>query len=344
MDREKILVTGGAGYIGSHATVELYASGFLPVLIDNFSKSDRTLLQGIGEILGYSPKFYEGDCGDSGFLDAVFESEKNIAGVMHFAAYKSVVESVEKPIMYYRNNINSLLALLEAMERHGISRFIFSSSCTVYGEPDQIPVDEKAPFKKAESPYGATKQMGEKILEDAVKASKNLQAISLRYFNPIGAHPSAWIGELPLDRPDNLVPYITQTAIGKRKKLVIFGSDYDTPDGTCVRDFIHIVDLAQAHVHAMKKLLGENKDNGCQFYNLGTGEGVSVLQLVKEFIAVTGVDLPYELGPRRLGDVVKTFANPAKAQRELGWKAKYTVREALMHAWEWEKKITGRKG
>ncbi len=343
MDKKKILVTGGAGYIGSHTVVELHEGGFIPILIDNFSKSDQTLLQGIGHIMGYSPKFYEGDCTDKKFLDSVFGAEKDIAGVMHFAAYKSVVESVEKPIMYYRNNINSLLSLLEAMEGHGVTRFIFSSSCTVYGEPERIPVDEQAPFRNAESPYGATKQMGERILQDATKAHKNLKVISLRYFNPIGAHPSALIGELPIDRPDNLAPYITQTASGKRKKLVIFGSDYDTPDGTCVRDFIHVVDLAKAHVNAIQKLMRSMENPGFDAFNLGSGEGVSVLQLVREFISATGIDLDYEMGSRRPGDVVKTFANPSKAKMKLGWSTKYSIREALQHAWAWEKKISSKQ-
>lgn len=340
MNKKKILVTGGAGYIGAHTAVELHESGFIPILVDNFSKSDHTLLQGIGQLVGSTPKFYEGDCTDKEFLDVVFETEKDLAGVMHFAAYKSVVESVKNPIKYYRNNINSLLSLLEVMEGHGVFRFIFSSSCTVYGEPESIPVDENAPFRQAESPYGATKQIGERILEDAVKASKSLQVISLRYFNPIGAHPSALMGERPMDIPDNLVPYITQTASGKRKKLVIFGNDYDTPDGTCVRDFIHVVDLAKAHVCSIQKLMEAQKKASFDVYNLGTGEGVSVLHLVKEFISVTGIDLAYEIGPRRPGDVVRTFANPHKAQVELGWQTKYSIREALQHAWAWEKRIS----
>lgn len=338
MKSKKILVTGGAGYIGAHTVVELFASGYSPVIIDNFSKSDRTLLDGIEKITGTSLTFYEGDCADKEFLNDVFEKEK-LEGVMHFAAYKSVGESVEHPVMYYRNNLDSLLTLLEVMKEQQVNNLIFSSSCTVYGEPDSIPVDEYAPFKKAESPYGATKQMCEQILEDTVKADQNLKAISLRYFNPIGAHPSAMLGELPIDKPNNLVPYITQTAAGIREKLVIFGGDYDTPDGTCIRDFIHIADLATAHVKAIDKLLVEDKNKGYQHYNLGTGQGVSVLQLVKEFIEVTGVKLNYEIGPRRAGDVVKTYANPTKAKDELNWSAQYTSRDALRDAWEWEKRL-----
>lgn len=340
MASKKILVTGGAGYIGAHTVVELYASGYLPVIIDNFSKSDRTLLQGIEKITGKPLVFYEGDCADKQFLNWVFEKENKLEGVMHFAAYKSVGESVEHPVMYYRNNLDSLLTLLEVMKEQRVNNLIFSSSCTVYGEPDSIPVDEQAPFKKAESPYGATKQMCEQMLEDAVHADQNLKVISLRYFNPIGAHPSAMLGELPIDKPNNLGPYITQTAAGIREKLVIFGGDYDTPDGTCIRDFIHIADLATAHVKAIDKLLVEDKNKGYQYYNLGTGQGVSVLQLVKEFIEVTGVKLNYEIGPRRAGDVVKTYANPAKALTQLGWSSQYTTKDALRDAWAWEKKIS----
>lgn len=340
MASKKTLVTGGAGYIGAHTVVELYANGYLPVIIDNFSKSDRTLLNGIEKITGKALVFYEGDCADKKFLNSVFEKESNLSGVMHFAAYKSVGESVENPVMYYRNNLDSLLTLLEVMKEQKVSNLIFSSSCTVYGEPDAIPVDEMAPFRKAESPYGATKQMCEQILEDAIKADQNLEVISLRYFNPIGAHHSAMLGELPIDRPSNLVPYITQSAAGIREKLVVFGGDYDTPDGTCIRDFIHVVDLAVAHVKAIDKLLGGTENKGYQIYNLGTGTGVSVLQLVKEFIEVTGVKLNYEIGPRRVGDVEKTYANPAKAKKELGWSAHYTVKDALRDAWAWEKKIS----
>lgn len=339
MSSRKILVTGGAGYIGAHTVVELHAGGYLPVIIDNFSKSDRTLLRGIEKITNEPVCFYEGDCCDVEFLRSVFEKENDIAGAMHFAAYKSVGESVEQPSMYYRNNLNTLLSLLEVMKDNKVLNLIFSSSCTVYGEPDSIPVDENAPFKKAESPYGATKQMSEQILADVVNAMKNLNATSLRYFNPIGAHPSVMIGELPIDRPSNLVPFITQTAAGIRKKLTIFGNDYDTPDGTCIRDFIHVVDLAKAHVKAIDSLMNGKTKGNYNYYNLGTGLGVSVLQLVKEFMEATGVDLPYEIGPRRAGDVVKTFANPAKANKELGWEAQYSTKDALLHAWEWEKRL-----
>lgn len=335
----KILVTGGAGYIGAHTAVELAQQGYVPVIIDNFSKSDRTLLTGIEKITGKPPVFYEGDCTDAEFLNKIFTREPGIAAIMHFAAYKSVGESVEKPLMYYENNLQSLLQLLKVMKHHDITNFIFSSSCTVYGQPDHIPVDESAPFKRAESPYGATKQMCERILEDAVISDSNLRVVSLRYFNPVGAHPSIEMGELPLDVPGNLVPFITQTAAGIRKKLVIFGQDYHTPDGTCLRDFIHIVDLARAHVAGLQKMEAKTL-NPYEVFNLGTGEGVSVLQLVKKFIAVTGVPLSYEIGPRRPGDVEKTYANPAKATQKLGWKTTFTIDEALLHAWSWQKKIS----
>lgn len=337
---KKILVTGGAGYIGAHTSVELIQQGYTPVITDNFSKSDRTLLSGIEEITNTQIRFYEGDCTDRNFLKKVLALEPGIVAVMHFAAYKSVGESVEQPLKYYENNIGSLLALLEIMNEEGIDNFIFSSSCTVYGQPDFIPVDEKAPFKRAESPYGATKQMCERILEDAVLSNRELRVISLRYFNPVGAHPSALMGELPLDVPGNLVPFITQTAAGVRKKLVIFGNDYSTPDGTCLRDFIHVVDLAKAHVIALSKLLYSDGLDPYEVFNLGSGEGVSVLQLVEKFIEVTGVSLPYEIGPRRSGDVEKTYANPEKAFRKLGWKTNCTIEEALLHSWNWQKKIS----
>ena len=336
---KKILVTGGAGYIGAHTAVELIQQGYTPILVDNFSKSDRTLLTGMDKITEMHSKLYEGDCTDKSFLRTVFNSELDLVAVMHFAAYKSVGESVQQPLKYYGNNIGSLTSLLDVMQEKHVRNFIFSSSCTVYGQPDHIPVDETAPFKKAESPYGATKQMCEQILEDTVFSQPGLQVISLRYFNPVGAHPTALIGELPLDVPGNLVPFITQTAAGIRKKLIIFGNDYATPDGTCLRDFIHIVDLAEAHVTALSKML-KTDSQGFEVYNLGTGEGVSVLELVKKFMAVTHVPLPYEIGPRRPGDVEKTYANPTKAFTQLGWETRYTIDEALLHAWNWQKKIS----
>lgn len=337
MKSKKILVTGAAGYIGAHTVVELFQAGWEPVLIDDFSKSDRTLLTGLETLTGKSLRFFEGDCNDKKFLNGIFKNEGPFECVLHFAAYKSVGESVSHPLMYYKNNVGSLVTLLEAMKENSVTNLIFSSSCTVYGQPDLIPVKEDAPFKRAESPYGSTKQMCERILEDAYITG--FRVISLRYFNPIGAHPSGLLGELPIGAPNNLVPYITQTAARVREKLTVFGDDYNTPDGSCVRDFIHVVDLAVAHVKAMEYLSGKTKANILEAFNLGTGIGVSVLQLVKEFIKVTGIDLPYSVGPRRPGDVEKVYGDPTKANKELGWRAKYSIQDSLLHAWQWEKRI-----
>ncbi len=335
--KKKILVTGGAGYIGAHTVVELFNAGYESVVVDNLSRSDRTLLNGVEEITGTKLNFHEGDCTDEKFLDEVFRTQGPISCVLHFAAYKSVGESVEEPLMYYENNLGSLVALLKVMVKHGVSNLIFSSSCTVYGQPDVIPVNEQAPFKRAESPYGATKQMSERILEDASK--QGLRVVSLRYFNPIGAHPSGLIGELPIGTPNNLVPYITQTAAGKREKLTIFGNDYDTPDGTNIRDFIHVVDLAVGHVKAMEYLAKIKEENTYEAFNLGTGRGVSVLELVTQFQEVTGVTLNFEIGPRRTGDVVKVYADPALANTKLQWQTQYSSADALRDAWAWEKRV-----
>ncbi len=337
MERSKILVTGGAGYIGAHTVVELIQAGYDVVIIDNFSKSDETLLGGIEQIAGRKVNFQQGDCQDRRFLTGVFKKEGPFSGVMHFAAYKSVGESVQNPLMYYNNNISSLVVLMEVMKEFGLRDLIFSSSCTVYGQPDQIPVTESAPFKRAESPYGATKQMCERILEDAYQTG--FRVVSLRYFNPIGAHPSALIGELPIGVPNNLVPYITQTAAGKREKITVFGSDYNTLDGTCIRDYIHVVDLALAHVSALQYLGSQSNNNTYQVFNLGSGIGVSVLQLINEFQKATGVKLNYVMGPRRSGDVEKTFADCTKANRELGWETKYSVSEGLLHSWKWQERL-----
>ena len=333
----KILVTGGAGYIGAHTVVELIQAGYDPVIVDDFSKSDDTLLRGIEKIIGKKPTFYHGDCCDSEFLKDIFKNHGPFASVMHFAAYKSVGESVSKPLDYYRNNLNSLITLLEVMKTNGVHDFIFSSSCTVYGQPDVIPVTEHAPFKRAESPYGATKQMCERILEDAYVLG--FRIISLRYFNPIGAHPSALIGELPIGVPNNLVPYITQTASGKREKLTVFGNNYSTPDGSCIRDFIHVVDLATAHVKAMEHLSKNGAQKIYETFNVGTGIGVSVLELIDKFQKVTGVKLNYVIGPRREGDIEKVYADPKKVNNGLGWSTKFSVEEALLHSWNWEKKL-----
>jgi UDP-glucose 4-epimerase len=337
MTRKKILVTGGAGYIGAHTALEVVQSGYEAVIIDDLSRSNRTLLEGMEKITGKKPNFHEGDCNDINFLRSVFKSEGSISCVMHFAAYKSVGESVQKPLIYYGNNIGSLVALIEAMQEFGVRNLIFSSSCTVYGQPDRIPVDESAPFKRAESPYGATKQMCERILEDAYITG--LRVISLRYFNPIGAHPSALMGELPIGVPNNLVPFITQTAAGKREKLTVFGSDYNTPDGSCVRDFIHVVDVAIAHIKAMEYLDKQDASNRYEAFNLGSGIGVSVLELINTFQKVTGVKLPYVIGPRRPGDVEKVYADPGKVNKALNWKTKYSIEEGLLHSWEWQKKL-----
>ena len=337
MGKRRILVTGGAGYIGAHTVVELVDAGYDVVIVDDLSRSDRTLLHGIEKVTGKPVDFHQGDCRDKQFMTRIFQSAGPIASVLHFAAYKSVGESVDKPLLYFDNNLNSLIVLLETMLENKVTDFIFSSSCTVYGQPDTIPVNEEAPFKKAESAYGSTKQMSERILEDVV--SKGLKVVSLRYFNPIGAHPSALLGEVPLGTPNNLVPFITQTAAGIRDKITVFGNDYDTPDGSCVRDFIHVVDLGIAHVKAMEFLASRTEKNLYEAFNVGTGIGVSVLQLIERFIATTKVNVPYIIGPRRPGDVVKVYADPAKVNKVLGWKSKFSLDESLLHAWQWEKKI-----
>jgi len=337
MSEKKILVTGGAGYIGAHTVVELFRAGYHPVIIDDLTKSDTTLLTGIEKIIGKKPTFYQGSSCDYDFLRKVFQKDGPISCVMHFAAYKSVGESVHEPLMYYRNNINSLVAVLEIMQENNVKDFIFSSSCTVYGEPDTIPVTEDAPFKRAESPYGATKQMCERILEDT--HLRNLRIISLRYFNPIGAHESGFIGELPIGIPGNLVPYITQTAAGKREKLTVFGDDYNTPDGSCIRDFIHVVDLAQAHVKAMEHLNTLSDKKLYDTFNVGTGQGVSVLELIEKFEHITGVKLNYKIGSRRPGDIEKVYADPTKINNGLGWSTKFSVEDALLHAWQWEQNL-----
>jgi UDP-glucose 4-epimerase len=338
-NKKRLLVTGGAGYIGAHTAVELIQAGYTTVIVDNFSKSDSTLLEGMEKILGRKPDFVEGDCQDPAFLDHLFSTQGPFSCVLHFAAYKSVGESVQKPLMYHRNNIGSTISLLEAMHRHSVTDMIFSSSCTVYGQPDSIPVDEKAPFKKAESPYGATKQICERVLEDA--HTMGFRIISLRYFNPIGAHPSALIGEVPIGVPNNLVPYITQTAAGERDKLTVFGNDYDTPDGTCIRDFIHVVDVATAHLKAMEYLGNKPGGNMFEAFNLGTGKGVSVLELIHEFENATGIKIPYKIGNRRPGDVEKVYGDPSKLNKAFAWKTKFSISESLQHAWQWEKKLRG---
>lgn len=320
-NKGKILVTGGTGFIGSHTTVELQQAGYEVVIIDNLSNSNLDVLDGIERITGKRPEFIEGDCANLNTVEALFEKHPGITGIIDFAASKAVGESVQKPILYYRNNLNILLNLLEMMPKHGVKGFVFSSSCTVYGEPDQNPITESAPIKKATSPYGATKQVGEDIITDVINSGADIKAIILRYFNPIGAHPSGEIGELPNGVPQNLIPYLTQTAIGLRKELSIFGNDYPTPDGSCIRDFINIVDLAKAHVAALERMLNQNETNRLEIFNIGTGEGLSVLQLLNAFETATGVKVPHKIVGRREGDIVQIWANPQKANEVLGWKA-----------------------
>ncbi|HEX8426175.1 UDP-glucose 4-epimerase GalE [Hymenobacter sp.] len=334
--RTKILVTGGAGYIGSHAVVELYEAGFQPVIVDDFSNSQESVLAGIEAILGVRVPSHNIDCNDEEALRAVFAEEGNLRGVIHFAAFKAVGESVQKPLEYYRNNLVSLLTLVSVMREFGVEALVFSSSCTVYGVPDALPVTELTPTKKASSPYGATKQMCEDILTDIAAAPTNkLRTILLRYFNPIGAHASAKIGELPLGVPQNLVPFITQTAAGIREKLTIFGDTYDTPDGTNIRDYLHVVDLAKAHVVAVQRLL-DQKGETLEVFNVGTGRGNSVLEVVHAFEHATGTKLNYSIGPARPGDVPAIYADVTKSREVLGFQTTSTLEEALASAWKWQ--------
>lgn len=335
---KKVLVTGGAGFIGSHTVVELVKGGFDPVILDDFSNSGPEVIRNIESIIEQPVTCFRGDCCDESFVRSVFEESGPFSGVIHFAAYKAVGESVSDPLNYYHNNINSLLVVLKVMKDHNCPNFVFSSSCTVYGQPDSLPVTESTETKSAESPYGFTKQIGEQIIRDHAFSLPNLSAALLRYFNPIGAHPSGLIGELPHGTPNNLVPYITQTAAGLLPSLTIYGSDYNTPDGTCIRDYIHVVDLAQAHVEALTWL--DTKDKVCEAFNLGSGRGHSVLDVVKSFEKVSGQSLNYELGPRRSGDVEQIYASPSKANQVLKWKTKLDLEVALEDAWNWQKKLT----
>ena len=337
----RILVTGGTGYIGSHTTVELMQQGYEVTIVDNLSNSSVDVLDGIAAIVGRKPEFANIDCGNFVDLDNVFRQHPDIVGVIHFAASKAVGESVEKPLLYYRNNLGSLCTLLEVMKLHQVPNLVFSSSCTVYGQPDSdhLPVDEAAPIQKALSPYGNTKQINEEIIQDEAHADKNLHATILRYFNPIGAHPSANIGELPNGVPQNLLPFVTQTAAGLRPELKVFGNDYNTPDGSCIRDYIYVVDLAKAHVKAIDRMLNAKDREQVEIFNLGTGTGLSVLTLINEFEAATGVKIPYTIVGRREGDIEQVWAAPKKANEVLGWKADTPIRDVLASAWKWEKKI-----
>ena len=333
--KETVLVTGGAGYIGSHTSVRLIESGYDVVCVDNLSNAHESVLDGIQAICGKRPRFYKADCTDKETMQRIF-MEQSIDAVIHFAAFKAVGESVQMPVAYYRNNIDSLLTLLECMDNSPKTRaLVFSSSCTVYGQPDVLPVDENAPILQATSPYGNTKQINEEIIRDAIAAGRSYKAILLRYFNPIGAHPSALIGEEPNGIPQNLVPFVVQTAAGIRKELSVFGNDYNTPDGSCIRDYIDIIDLADAHIAALRHLLHDDA-KPIDAFNIGTGHGVSVLELINAFQEATGVALPYRIAPRREGDIEAIWANPAKAERELKWKAHRMLEETLRSAWQWQ--------
>ena len=337
----RILVTGGTGYIGSHTVVELVQQGYDVVIVDNLSNSDKNMLDGIAAIIGKQPEFHQVDCNDAAALSSVMDAYPDIEAVIHFAASKAVGESVEQPLMYYRNNLMSLVTLLEQMKAHNVHNIVFSSSCTVYGQPsaEHLPVDETAPIQTALSPYGNTKQINEEIIRDEAHADKSLQATILRYFNPIGAHPSAMIGELPNGVPQNLLPFVTQTAIGLRKELKVFGNDYNTPDGSCIRDYIYVVDLAKAHVKAVERMLSGTALDQVEVFNLGTGRGLSVLEILNTFMQVTGVDVPYQIVGRREGDIEQVWAKPDKANNVLGWKADTPIEQVLQSAWKWEQKL-----
>ena len=338
--KQTILVTGGTGFIGSHTTVELQNAGYKVVIVDNLSNSQANVVDGIEKITGIRPAFEQVDCCDLEAMDAVFAKYPDIEGIIHFAASKAVGESVEKPLLYYRNNFVSLINLLELMPKHNVKGIIFSSSCTVYGQPDpeNLPVSESAPIKPAGSPYGNTKQVNEEIIRDTIASGAPIKAILLRYFNPIGSHPTAIIGEMPNGVPMNLIPYVTQTAMGIREQLKIFGNDYDTPDGTCIRDYIYVVDLAKAHVKAMERVL-DTDNEALEVFNIGTGRGVSTKEIVDAFERATGVKLNWAYAPRRAGDIEKVWADPKKANEVLGWHAETNLDDTLRSAWNWQKKL-----
>ncbi len=332
----KILVTGGTGYIGSHTTVELIEQGYEVLIIDNLSNSEAFIVDRIEQITGVRPEFYEFDLLDNNKLDIFFKEHTDLIGVIHFAAAKAVGESVEKPLHYYRNNIVTMINLLEGMIKYNIENFVFSSSCTVYGQPDKLPVTEEAPVKPAESPYGYTKQVNENILKDTIASGANIKGIALRYFNPIGAHHSGLIGELPRGVPNNLLPFITQTAYGIREELKVFGDDYNTPDGSCIRDYIHVVDLAKAHIVAIERLINKKNKTKYEMFNVGTGNGFSVLEVIKAFERSTGEKLNYKIVGRRAGDIEQIWADTTIGNNELGWKAEKTIDEMTLSAWRWE--------
>ena len=339
--KETILVTGGTGFIGSHTVVELQQAGYNVVIIDNLSNSKADVVDGIEKITGIRPAFENVDCCDMKSMENVFNKYNSIKGIIHFAASKAVGESVQKPLLYYRNNILSLINILELMSQRGVKGIIFSSSCTVYGQPspENLPVTENAPIQKALSPYGNTKQINEEIIQDYIHSGAPIKSVILRYFNPIGAHPTAHIGELPNGVPMNLIPFVTQTAIGIRKQLKIFGNDYNTPDGTCIRDYIYVVDLAKAHVKAMERILEDKGTDSVEIFNIGTGRGVSTLEVVEGFEKATGVKVNWEYAPRREGDIEKVWADPAKANNVLGWKAETSLEDTLRSAWKWQVKL-----
>lgn len=338
---KKILVTGGTGYIGSHTVVELQKAGYEVFIVDDLSNSNADVLEGITRITGKRPAFDKLDCTDLEAMKALFK-KYSFDGIIHFAASKAVGESVQKPLLYYRNNLVSLINLLELMPDHNVKGIVFSSSCTVYGEPDTNPIDENAPIKPAASPYGNTKQINEEIIHDFIHSGAPVKSIILRYFNPIGAHPSAEIGELPLGVPQNLVPYITQTAMGIRPQLSVFGDDYGTPDGSCIRDFINVVDLAKAHVIAIERMLSDKSDEKIEIFNLGTGNGVSVLELINVFEKVSGTLLNYQIVGRREGDIEQIWAQPDKANNVLGWRAVETIEDTMASAWKWQQHLRNR--
>ena len=335
---KRILLTGGTGYIGSHTAVELIHQGYEVIIVDDLSNSEHRTIESIEKIIGTKPEFHQFDLRNSTSLEKLFKDNK-FDGIIHFAAKKAVGESVEKPLLYYDVNLNSMLSLLKLMELHKVSNLVFSSSCTVYGQPSRLPVTEDTPFALAKSPYGHTKQIGEDILNHTTRTNGQLQALSLRYFNPVGAHPSALIGELPVGTPANLVPFITQTVAGLRSKLKVYGNDYNTPDGTAIRDYIHVVDLAKAHVRAIEHMLNNEQKKSYEYFNIGTGKGSSVLEVIQAFERINHTKVPYEVVDRRAGDIVKIYADTTRANNELNWKAQLNLNDMMKSAWKWQKTL-----